>query len=210
MNSKKGVFMLHIGVTGGIGSGKTIFLKVWEEHNVPVVYADDLAKELMVADDALRMEIASQFGAEAYHPDRSLNTSYLAREAFSQGRIDELNKLVHPVVFRELEIRRKKAEYDGALLFAHESALLLSAGSSKMCDIVILLASSAEDRIRRVTGRDKVSSEEVQNRMTRQPDFDKLAARADLVVRNDGTVDDLKRKSEQLLREIEEIAQNTG
>ncbi len=202
--------MLHIGVTGGIGSGKTIFLKVWEEHSVPVVYADDLAKELMVTDDALREEIAAQFGSEAYHTDGSLNRSYLARVAFKQGRIDELNKLVHPVVFRELEVRRKKAEHDGALLFAHESALLLTTDDSTMCDVVILLASSTEERVKRVTERDKVGLEEVQSRMKKQPDFDKLAARADLLVRNDGSVEDLKRKAEKLMKEFEGIAQHSG
>ena len=201
--------MLHIGVTGGIGSGKSTFLRVWERHGVPVVYADDLAKELMVSDNSLRKDIATQFGSEAYHPDGSLNRAFLARAAFTQGRIDELNRLVHPVVYRELDARKKEAEKEDALLFAHESALLLHTDRSDLCDVVILLVSPQEERVRRVTERDNVPPEEVNSRIKRQPDFDKLAAKADLVIHNDSTADVLERKAGELLTALQALA-DTG
>ncbi len=201
--------MLHIGVTGGIGSGKSTFLSVWEQHGVPVVYADDLAKELMATDVELKEKIAGLFGDESYLPDGTLNRTYLAQAAFGQGRVEDLNKIVHPVVYRELEARKQKEKKVGARLFAHESALLLSSGRSGMCDVVILIACSPEERIRRVSERDNAGPETVQSRMQQQPDFDKLADRADLVVCNDGTPDILMRKAEVLLSELSDLAKTT-
>ena len=194
--------MLHIGVTGGIGSGKSTFLRVWERIGVPVVYADELAKELMVSDDSLKKKIASAFGERSYRQDGSLNREYLAEAAFAAGRVEELNSIVHPAVFRQLEIMKEKAREDGAPIFAHESALMLTSERAADCDVVVLVACPEEERIRRVTKRDGTNPDHVKNRIRKQPEFDRLSDKADIVVNNTGTPDSLAAKAEELYREL--------
>ena len=194
--------MLHIGVTGGIGSGKSTFLQVWERLGVPVVYADELAKQLMVTDDSLKKKITETFGERSYRQDGSLNREYLAKAAFEAGRVGELNRMVHPAVFRELENRKRKAQEDGAPLFAHESALLLTSERAAECDVVVLVACPQEERIRRVTKRDASSPEEVKSRIRMQPEFDRLSDKADIVVHNADTPGSLEKKAEILYGEL--------
>lgn len=194
--------MLHIGVTGGIGSGKSTFLQVWERLGVPVVYADDLAKQLMVSDENLKEKIAGAFGERAYRQDGSLDREYLAEAAFAAGRVEELNRIVHPAVFRELEIKKKKAREDGAPIFAHESALLLTTDRAAECDVVVLVACPEEERIRRVTKRDGSSPGSVKSRIRKQPEFDRLSDKADIVVHNADTPGSLEKKAEELYREL--------
>ncbi len=201
--------MLHVGVTGGIGSGKTTFLQVWERLGVPVVYADDMAKQLMVTDQDLKNQVIRTFGVRSYHTDGSLNRDFLAEAAFKAGRVEELNRIVHPAVYRELDMQKKKALRDGARLFAHESALLLTSGSPVMCDVVVMVACPEAERIRRVSARDGSSPESVQNRIRKQPDFDLLAEKADFLVRNDGPPGSLEYKAEALYRELHERAAGT-
>lgn len=198
--------MLHIGVTGGIGSGKTTFLKVWEELGVPVVYADDLAKELMETDRNLRDMIVSVFGEASYRPDGSLNRKYLADAAFSAGRVEELNEIVHPAVFRELEVQKNRAEEKGSPLFAHESALLLASGEKGGCDLIVLILSQEDQRIRRVTRRDGADRESVVNRIRKQPDFEQASHMADFVVYNDGGLSTLQDRAEALHKELVELS----
>ncbi len=202
--------MLHVGVTGGIGSGKTTFLSVWERLGVTVVYADDLAKELMETDSALKAEIILAFGPDSYLPDGKRNRAFLAREAFDKGNIGMLNNIVHPFVYRELENRRKKAKEVGALLFAHESALLLHSGKPDVCDVVILIECPVDTRIRRVTDRDRTEPENVENRMKQQPDFENVKDLADIVINNDGSVQKLERKAEELYRQLLQQTAESG
>ena len=99
--------MIRVGVTGGIGSGKTTLCKEWEKLGAFVVYADDLAKKLMVEDEELVKKIKSTFGDKAYDEYGSLNRQYLAQEAFEKGRVNELNNLVHPVLWKKVEFYYK-------------------------------------------------------------------------------------------------------
>ena len=194
--------MLHVGVTGGIGSGKTTFLKVWEENGIPVVNTDKLAKEIMNSDPRMRNKIKRLFGLNSYHDNNEINREYLADEVFEKGRINELNAIVHPAVYQELEKRKEQAKIKGAKLFAHESALILSADSPDICDIIILLTSSENERIQRVTERDLSDSRQVYERMQKQPDFERLHDKSDIVIHNDGTIQQLREISLKTLEQL--------
>lgn len=194
--------MLHVGITGGIGSGKTTFLKVWEDNGIPVVYADTLAKKIMNGDPLLRKQIIHSFGLKAYNKKNEINRAYLAEEVFEKGRIDELNAIVHPAVYRELDKIKEQAKKMGARLFAHESALTLSSGSPATCDMIILLTSSENERLRRVTERDRSDRRHVYERMQKQPDFEGVHIKADMVIRNDGTIKQLKDISKKTLEKL--------
>lgn len=177
--------MIRVGITGGIGSGKTTVCRIFEVLGVPVYYADDRAKALMVEDDDLRTGIKQLFGSQAYHDDGSLNRAYIAQRAFSDNELlEELNGLVHPAVWRDGEAWQK--EHSGATYTLKEAALLYESGGHHLLDVIIVVAAPDEVRIKRVMARDGVSREEVETRMSKQlPQRDKVE-RADYLVVNDG------------------------
>ncbi len=197
--------MLHIGVNGGIGSGKSTFLKVWEQLGAHVVYADELAKEVMTNDSELRDEIIRAFGQNAFQKDGSLNRDELSRKAFEEGRISELNALVHPIVYRELDRQKQRAKENGVTVFAHESALLPDPERTDICDVIVCVDAPKEARMHRVIKRDGTGDEQVRSRMDRQHDAGTMRDFADLVIHNDDTIERLKKKAEHVYRELVEL-----
>lgn len=192
--------MLKVGVTGGIGSGKTAFCKMLEEQGAFVIYADDFAKELMQSDEQLRLQIKKTFGDEAYHADGTLNRSYLAIEAFAKGRIQELNELVHPLLWKRLKSVADKKAKAGEKLFIVEAAILLNNGRPNFLDQVILLHAGSETRTQRVVKRDSSSPDQVLERMNKQPHFEKLSHLADIEVYNMGSLEELRAKAESVYK----------
>lgn len=194
--------MKKVGVTGGIGSGKTTLCKVWENLGAAVYYADDAAKKLMVHDPTLISELKEAFGEETYHVDGSLNKGHLIREAFDNGRVDALNKLVHPAVTKDFKAFIKKAESENKKIVVKEAALLLMDGRPDDLDVIVLILSDKKNRIERVVERDDVTGQEVENRDSKQPAFDQLTHLADYLLTNNGTREELVRKAEMLYTRI--------
>ncbi len=190
--------MIIVGVTGGIGSGKTVFCKELESYGAYVVYADDLAKKIMVSDLELIREIKSAFGAESYEEDGSLNRSYLAEEAFNKGRVQELNDLVHPVLWRETDRLLSEKEQEGVEVFVKEAAILLNNGRPENLDYVVLIEASLNKRVERVVKRDASNKDLVLDRVARQPDFGSLLHLVDFRIINDGSIEQLNNKAEEL------------
>jgi len=199
---KVGSDMIKIGVTGTIGSGKTTLCNVWEELGAKVVYADDLAREMMVSDSQMIRRIREAFGDDSYFADGTLNREYLAREAFRSGRVDELNKIVHPFVRRRTEELMEQAEKEGFKLFAEEAALLLLDGRPKMFDRIVLVRSNRKDQLARVRQRDGLRDEEILARMDRQPSEDTMASMADHIIMNDATLELFREKCTCLYHEL--------
>ena len=194
--------MIRVGVTGGIGSGKTTLCKEWERLGAFVVYADDLAKKLMVEDEELVKNIKSVFGDEAYHSDEALNREYLAQEAFEKGRVTELNRLVHPVLWKKVEEISAQKEREGVDVFVKEAAILLQNGRPEDLDYVVLVEADEQQRTERVVERDNSDRKKVEGRISAQQDFSTLRDLADFVVTNDESVTELKEKAGSLLKEI--------
>ncbi|MBO6524070.1 MAG: dephospho-CoA kinase [Balneolaceae bacterium] len=190
--------MIKVGVTGGIGSGKTTFCKKMEELGAYVLYADDFAKELMTSDSELKASIKQAFGDGAYFGDGSLNREYLAEEAFAKGRVEELNSIVHPILWERTEALANAKEKEGVKVFVKEAAILLNNGRPKGLKYVILLLTGEEERIERTLKRDDSSIEKVKDRISKQPDFTRKTDLADFVVENDGSLDDLEREAERV------------
>ena len=192
--------MIRVGVTGGIGSGKTTFCKFWEELGAFVIYADDYAKQLMVSDELLIKKIKQTFGDEAYFEDGQLNRKYLAEEAFAKGRVKELNAIVHPILWERLEALSDEKEKEGVEVFVKEAAILLQHGRPKDVDVVVLVISEKENRIERVMERDQVDAQLVLDRIEKQPEFEELTHLADYIISNDGTQETLKNKATELFK----------
>jgi dephospho-CoA kinase len=178
--------MLKIGITGNIGGGKTTVSKIFEVLEVPVFYADDAAKKVMVEDPILIGSIKATFGKEAYFEDGSLNRKHIAGIVFSdETELANLNAIVHPAVFRAFDA------WAGAIKDApyviKEAALLFESTSYKMCDYSIMVTAPLELRIKRVMQRDGFSRAEVESRNAKQFSEEKKIQLADYVIRNDDT-----------------------
>jgi dephospho-CoA kinase len=196
--------MIKVGITGGIGSGKTTVCKEWEKLGAVVFYADDEAKKLMVTDPAVKQKLTDTFGPETYHSDGSLNKAHLIGEAFKKGRVEELNRIVHPAVARAFLDKSEELKRSGTKLIVKEAALLLNNGRPPELDIVVIVRSDKNKRLKRVAKRDVVTEAEVDSRIQKQPDFDKMMNLADYTIENDGMLDELAEKAKRLFDEIME------
>jgi dephospho-CoA kinase len=157
--------MLSIGITGGIGSGKSTICKILEQLGYPVFYADIVAKQNMLENLDLIQAITHVFGHEAY-TDKQLNRNFLSNQIFQKPELKEkLNGLVHPTVYQSFE--RWKKDQESPLVF-NESALLFETGSYKRFDAIWLVIADEEDRIRRVIKRENCSRQEVLSRIKNQ------------------------------------------
>ncbi len=176
--------MIRIGLTGGIGSGKTTVAKIFETLGIPVYYADDAAKRIMNEDAALREAIQQNFGEESY-TNNTLNRSYLASIVFgSAEKLALLNKIVHPLTIADSEAWMQLQTGPYAI---KEAALIFESDVWKDLDKVIGVSSPIELRLQRTMVRDGANREAVQARISKQMDEDEKMKRCDFVLYNDET-----------------------
>ncbi len=160
--------MLKIGITGGIGSGKTTVCKIFETLGIPVFYADSVAKQIMITDTILIEGVKSAFGVESYTQTGSLNNKHIASIVFqNQDELTKLNALVHPAVFRAFDEWEKNVS-PAVPYTLKEAALLFESGSYQMCDKNILVTAPLESKIARVMERDRVTKDQVLARIEKQ------------------------------------------
>ncbi len=188
---------LIIGITGGIGSGKSTVCKIFNALGVPIYDADSQAKSLMVNDNNLVSEIKISFGAQAYLPDSSLNRDYLAKTVFSNPeKLSLLNSLVHPAVARDFEawiLRNNDAKY-----LLKEAALLIESGAYKQLDKLIHVIAPIDLRIKRIKNRDVFRSEkEILKIINNQLSDKERNNQADFIINND--------ESELLITQVLEL-----
>ena len=178
--------MLKIGITGNIGGGKTTVSRVFEVLGVPVFYADDAAKKVMVEDPVLISTLKAEFGGSSYLEDGSLNRKYIASIVFNnEAELVKLNSIVHPAVFRAFDTWA--AQIKDAPYVMKEAALLFESTSYKMCDYSIMVTAPLELRIERVMQRDGLTRAEVESRNAKQFTEEKKTGLADYVIHNDDT-----------------------
>jgi dephospho-CoA kinase len=178
---------LKVGITGGIGSGKTTVCKMFEALGVPVYYADDEAKQLMVNDLHLKAKIIAEFGEAAYLTDGSLNRRHLAEIIFHDaGKRLVLNGLVHPVVLDHGRNWHEAQCLAGAEFTLKEAALLIESGSYKDLDVLILVSAPMQVRIKRVMARDGVTAQSIKQRIRSQLSERERLKFAHFSIKNDG------------------------
>lgn len=197
--------MIKVGVTGGIGSGKTTLCKEWEKLGAYVVYADDLAKKIMVDDAELKSQIKSVFGDDSYNSNGTLNRSHLAKEAFENNRVDELNALVHPALRKAVDKLVEKKEREGIEVFVKEAAILMQHGRPEDLDLVVLVTADVDTRVARVVQRDNTQEELVLDRVSKQQNFKDFLDLVDIKVSNNGSLEELINKAQELFNDIKKI-----
>ena len=170
-----------VGLTGGIGSGKTTIASMFKNLGIPVYIADDRAKSLMSNSNALKVQIQQLLGEEAYKDNR-LNRPFIAEKVFkNKNLLEELNAIVHPAVKDDFVAWRKLQESPYVI---KEAAILFENGSYKECDYMILVTAPLLLRIQRVRKRDSITEEAVMDRINNQWGDARKISLADAVIEN--------------------------
>tara|TARA_B100000989_G_scaffold263383_1_gene215254 strand:- start:130 stop:723 length:594 start_codon:yes stop_codon:yes gene_type:complete len=173
--------MIIVGLTGGIGSGKSTILNYFREHGYPCFESDEVGKKLLEVE--LKETVLKLFGEEVYNEKGILDRKALSKKVFSNSKLLEtLNDIVHPAVNETFEKFKKK--YQDFPVIIKEAAILIERGSYKSCDIVVLVKAPLDERIKRIVTRDSVNVSEVVARINNQWDDKKKEKYADYVIEN--------------------------
>jgi dephospho-CoA kinase len=216
--------MLRVGLTGGLGSGKSTIAAIFRERGFPVLEADAIARELMQPGQAVHRAIAERFGPEVVGADGTLDRARLADLAFNYGRLDELNRIVHPATIAEQE-RRSRSIFtvDPAAVVVVESALVFEAEAwgtvpewRRRFDRIVLVTAPDELKIERFLARILPADAAPERRAQAERDAcSRLAAqlpdavkipRSDYVIDNAGALDATRREVERIAEELEHLS----
>ena len=221
--------MLRVGLTGGLGSGKSTVAAMLERRGAQVLQADEIGREMMRPEQAVYAAIVEQFGAEVVQADGELDRAELARLAFAEGRVEELNAIVHPaVIARQAEIAEGIAARDPGAVLVVESALIFETkygetndggvGWRARFDRMILVVAPEELKIARFVERaskqgspdreaTEALEEEARRRLGRQIDDAAKAAACDYILKNGGSLAELEAQVDALWPVLKEEAQ---
>ena len=195
--------MFSLGVTGGIGSGKSTVCRMLEDLGAAVFDADRVARALMESDPELRNALKEAFGDDVYDASGRLNRTYVAARVFGDdAAIARLNALVHPRVYAAFEAAKERAAADGAVLLVLEAALIYESGGDQHLDAVAVVDAPLAKRLAWTSARDGVTPAQVEARMRHQLPPEELRARADYVIENEGSLEHLRSQVEHLFRSV--------
>ncbi|MBV9102074.1 MAG: dephospho-CoA kinase [Candidatus Eremiobacteraeota bacterium] len=195
---------LRVGLTGGIGSGKTTVGARFAENGALLIDTDELAREAVAPGSDAFHRILERWPA-ARAADGSLDRSALARIVFGDAaQLAELNAIVHPFVRRRaMELEAASAEHDIAV---HDVPLLFETGYDRLCDATVVVIADPAVRIARTIARSALSADEVHQRMTRQIEPERAAGLATFTVHNDGTLDELRQNADAVWGQLQRLA----
>ncbi len=183
---------LIIGITGGIGSGKSLACEYFKKLGCKIFYADEIAKNLYFSNKKLRAALVKQFGEKILNENGLLNFPEFRKIVFkSDANQKRVNKIVHPFVISEILSQSKKARSKIVIV---EAALIFESGFEKYNDYTILIYSSIKNRTERVQKRSKLSKSVIKSIMKLQMPENEKRQKADIVIENDGTKKDLQKK----------------
>lgn len=198
--------MLFVGVTGGIGSGKTTFVALLAERGAQVIDADLLARDALRPDRPAWHSVVDQFGREVLTPhSMEIDRKRLAEIVFGdRNKLAALNAIVHPVVFDGIANALEKLRHTDSVVVL-DAALMVETGLDRNVDVLIAVVAPEvlrEERLERERG---MSPLEIQRRMASQVDEERLRERASIVVENRGSLEDLQTQADRVWAELQEI-----
>jgi dephospho-CoA kinase len=177
--------MKKIGITGGIGSGKTTISNIFKVLSIPVYDADSRAKQLMTENSEVKNSIIQLLGQNSYLENGALNRQFVGQKIFSNPTLRKnLNAIVHPAVHQDFQLWASRME--GAPYVLDEAALIFESGGNQHLDQMILVTAPVETRIERVIQRNNMTREQVIERVQAQWDDNKKLPMSDFVIVNDG------------------------
>ena len=200
-----------VGMTGGLGSGKTTVCRMLASMGCAVFEADRIAKNLQVEDPEVIEGIKRIFGKDVYSSSASgkllLGRRRIARKIFKDSCArNRINQLIHPKVFRAFQKAVEHAARDGVMVVVKEAAILLESGGDKGLDMVVVVISDLEKRIERAMKKGMGSREDIICRIETQWPQEKLVERADYVIENNGSIEDLESSVRELYQKIMNVA----
>lgn len=206
--------MLRVGLTGGVACGKTTVAEMLRRRGAHIVYADEIAHQLLAPGQPVYKEVVKAFGAGVLQPDGQVDRARLADAAFGRGRVQELNQIIHPpVIARQEEWMTQVGKQDAHAIAVVEAALILEAGVGPRFDRLVVVTCKPEQKAVRYAARHKISEEaaraEVARRSAAQiPDAEKAAA-AHFLIDNSGSREETERQVERLFAELHKLARGS-
>lgn len=195
--------MLWIGLTGGLGSGKSTVAQLLRDRGVNVIDADEMARLAVGPGSKGLDQIVQKFGTDVQSPDGSLNRAALAEIVFGDSvKLAELEAIIHPVVRELTAAARAKAEAAGAKIAFYDVPLLYEKNMSDQFDAVVVVNSGLEVQIERAMSRDGFTRDQVLARVNSQLPLAEKVRRADFVIQNTGAMSDLIPQVETLLKKF--------
>ena len=174
--------MIKIGITGGIGSGKSTVCKVFKVLGIPVFEADQVARQLMNSDAKVRIQLINLFGSSVYLADQTIDRKLLSAIVFNNpSLLAELNSIVHPAVRNAFDDWCQDQQSPYVL---HEAAILFESGFYKLMDKTIAVAAVESERVQRVMKRDNTSEQQVRQRISNQWTDEQRVKLTDFVISN--------------------------
>jgi dephospho-CoA kinase len=203
--------MFVVGLTGGIGTGKTTFAALLLERGAQVIDADALGRDALRPGQPAWHSVVNQFGKEILvHPTMEIDRRSVAELVFNDPEaLKALNAIVHPVIFKSVadELDRLRSSDEIVVL---DAALIVETALADVCDAVVAMDSADDVRIKRLQHDRGMSLTDIRARMTSQSNPDVLLGRADIVVRNDGTSEDLAREADRVWARLVEMRDSRG
>ena len=195
--------MKKIGLTGGIGSGKSTVAKLLAEAGFKVVDADQIAREIMEPGSPVLDDVADAFVADAIREDGTLDRGKLAGRAFVDKRATEkLNSITHPAIRAESERRFADAEAAGEPAVVYDMPLLVDIGMHRDMDLTVVVDVDADERVRRLVSSRGLDEADARARIAQQIDDDTRKAAADVIIDNNGAIDALRPQVDELIARL--------
>ncbi len=185
---------IKIAVTGGIGSGKSLFCSYLNKLGIPVINVDEVSKEILDTDENIRKSIIAAFGTESYKGNTA-NRKYLAEKVFSDPQnVVKINSIIHPAVIKKVNVLLD-AELKSGSIAAAEAALIYEADMEKHFDYIALVTSDIKVRMKRKMENDNYTEEQFNKRNENQIPDEEKKKQADFIFENNDTVEELKNKA---------------
>ena len=191
-----------VGLTGGIASGKSTVSNLFRKYGIEIVDADKVAKEVSEKKESIE-KISNIFGKDILDSDGKIVREKLREKAFKNRELlQELNKIIHPQVIEYFKRKKEENSKDEILIF--DIPLLYETKMEYLCDKIIVVGVDVQKQIRRVVARDGSSEELAKKIIFNQMPLDEKIKKADIVIMNDGTLDELEAKVMKIYRELKE------
>ena len=200
--------MLIVGLTGGVASGKTAVSKVLEEQGAYIIDADHIARELVQPHKPAWKELVRAFGQEILQEDGSIHRKKLAGKVFGDAKQRKrLNRILHPRIRKEMDRRAKEiGQRDPEAIVVIDAPLLIEVGNHRQMDKLIVVTSTRSQQIGRLKDRDGANREEALKIVSSQMPLEEKLKFADFVIRNEGSLEETKRKAREVFRELRKVA----
>jgi dephospho-CoA kinase len=206
--------VLRVGLTGGVACGKSTIARMFSEMGAQVIDADKIVHQLYAKGEPVYRELVERFGTGILRADGEIDRSRLATLVFDGGRVEELNRIVHPAVFRkQLEWMKEASRQPDAVAIV-EAALILEAGGKARYDKIIVVTCRPDQKISRYAGRsgmtESAARAEVERRSKAQMSDEEKARLADFVIDNSGPLEATRRQAQEIYAGLKALTQNSA